>query len=78
MKEEYGGDRIYSWKSQDSMPLSAFYKLNVPGEFRLGRDATDYELPSKLEVTPPPRKAHRLLRVGRALHRQRCPHNGWP
>ncbi|ASI99203.1 tetraether lipid synthase Tes, intein-containing [Thermococcus celer] len=52
LKEEYG-DRIYSWKSQDSMPLSAFYKLNVPGEFRLGRDATDYELPSKLEVTPP-------------------------
>ncbi|CAD5245174.1 tetraether lipid synthase Tes, intein-containing [Thermococcus camini] len=51
LKEKYG-DKIYQWKSRDSMPLKAFYELNVSGNFRLGRDATDHELPSKLKVTP--------------------------
>lgn len=52
LKEEYG-DIIYHWKKSDSMPLSAFYKLGITeGEFRLGRDATSNELPSKLRITP--------------------------
>jgi len=51
LRDRYGDD-IYRWKSQDSMPLNAFYELNVSGEFRLGRDATSYELPSKIKITP--------------------------
>jgi len=51
LMEKYG-DVVYHWKSMDSMPLSAFYELNVSGEFRLGRDATDHEVPSKLRITP--------------------------
>lgn len=51
LKEKYG-QKIYGWKSRDSMPLSAFYMLDVSGEFRLGRDATEHEIPSKLKITP--------------------------
>ncbi|WP_297487288.1 tetraether lipid synthase Tes, intein-containing [Thermococcus sp.] len=50
LREEYG-DKVYGWKSNGSMPLAAFYKLGVTGEFRLGRDGTPFELPSKLEIT---------------------------
>ncbi|GAB6102990.1 radical SAM protein [Thermococcus atlanticus] len=49
---EKHGDKIHRWKGRDSMPLKAFYELNASGEFRLGRDATSYELPSKIEITP--------------------------
>ena len=51
LKAKYG-DKIYQWKSRDSMPLKAFYELGVSGTFRLGRDATKHELPSKLKITP--------------------------
>ena len=49
LKEKYG-QKIYGWKSRDSMPLSAFYMLDVSGEFRLGRDATEHEIPSSLRL----------------------------
>ncbi|WP_048055198.1 tetraether lipid synthase Tes, intein-containing [Pyrococcus sp. NA2] len=53
LKEKYG-DKVYHWIRQDSIPLNVFYELNVDleKEFRLGRDATSYELPSKLKITP--------------------------
>ncbi|WP_010477212.1 tetraether lipid synthase Tes, intein-containing [Thermococcus zilligii] len=51
LREEYG-DAVYRWRDGDSIPLNAFYKLNADGNFRLGRDGTSHELPSRLEVTP--------------------------
>ncbi len=55
LKGRYG-DLIYQWKHRDSMPLKAFYELDAKGDaegnFRLGRDATSHEIPSKLKITP--------------------------
>jgi len=46
------GEKMYHWRHGNSIPLKCFYELNVKGEFRLGRDATRYEIPSKIEITP--------------------------
>jgi len=51
LKDKYG-EKVYHWKHQNSMPLKAFYELNVKGDFELGRDATKHTLPSKLKITP--------------------------
>ncbi len=54
LKEKYG-EKVYSWRNKDSIPLSAFYELggNVDADnLRFGRDGTAYEIPTRLEITP--------------------------
>ncbi len=52
LKDVYG-EKIYHWRHANSIPLKCFYDLSeVDGEFRLGRDSTPYEIPSKIEITP--------------------------
>lgn len=46
------GEIVYNWKYNGSLPLKAFYDFDTSGGYRLGRDATKYELLSKLKITP--------------------------
>jgi len=53
LKEIYG-EKIYSWRSQGTVPLEAYYKMssNLAMDPELGRDATPYTVPSIIELTP--------------------------
>ena len=49
--KDRSGESIYYWKSVDSMPLNAYYDLNMNTNVEIGRNANTFRLCSKLKIS---------------------------